>query len=364
MNIPIRNLYYLLCYAWDALEPGEMKEVRTSETPDIENLMASVITKRVERLLRKGLERDYQEQHEDSKYIRGRIDFQETTKRMLRRRGAAHVIFDELSPDSLANRILKSTINTLHRFETLSQSNRDELAGLYRGLREVSDIRVSAANFYRVRLHRNNRDYSLLLNMCEMVHRYTLPEERGRGMRFVDFNRDRKKMWKLFQRFVRNFYDKRQRTYRVNPDAFRWCVSQSPEVELFSLPGLETDIVLTSLASRIVIDTKFYSEPFVMRHEKLRVRPSHLNQMFAYVQNLAARENGRRQVDGVILYAGVSGGFLQDWSLFGHKLRVAGVDLSMDWPEIDKSLLSIIDVDQQINGSAGPSPTVPRCCTG
>jgi 5-methylcytosine-specific restriction enzyme subunit McrC len=176
-----------------------------------------------------------------------------------------------------------------------------------------------------------------------MVHQNVLPEERGRGMQFVDFNPNR--MWKLFQRFVRNFYDQRQSTYRVNADAFRWCVSQSPEHERFFLPGLETDIVLTSPASRVVIDTKFYSEPFVMRHEKLRVRPGHLNQMFAYVQNLAALENGRRQVDGVILYAGVSGGFSQDWLLFGHKLRVAGVDLSMDWPEIEKSLLSIIEVN-------------------
>ena len=91
MKIPIKNLFYLLCYAWDVLEPGEMTEVGTVETPDLENLMAFVLTGRLERLLRRGLERDYQEEREDSTCIRGRIDFQETTKRMLRRREAAHV---------------------------------------------------------------------------------------------------------------------------------------------------------------------------------------------------------------------------------------------------------------------------------
>jgi 5-methylcytosine-specific restriction enzyme subunit McrC len=348
VKIPIKNLFYLLCYAWDVLEPGDVTEVGTVEAPDdLENLMASVLASRLERLLRRGLERDYQEKREDSACIRGRIDFQETTKRMLRRRGAAHVIFDELSPDTLANRIVKATVRILLRFETLSAPNREELAGLYRGLREVSDTRVSSGSFYRVRLHRNNQDYRLLLSICEMVQRYALPQEHGRGMRFINF--DKKVMWKVFQRFVTNFYRRKQNIYRVNPDAFPWLVTQSPEVEKFSLPGLETDIVLTSPVSRIVIDSKFFAEPFDKRYEKLTVKPAHLNQMFVYMQNLVARDDRRRQVDGVILYAAVSGStvsgtFCQDWKLFGHNLRVAGLDLSKDWTHIENSLLSVIGI--------------------
>jgi 5-methylcytosine-specific restriction enzyme subunit McrC len=342
VKIPIKNLFYLLCYAWDVLEPGQVAEVGTVEAPDLENLMASVISGPLERLLRRGLERDYQEKREDATCIRGRIDFQETAKRMLRGRGAAHVVFDELSPDTLANRILKATIHTLLRFETLAASNREELAGLYRGLREVSDARVSTGSLYRVRLHRNNQDYRLLLSICEMIHRYALPEEDGHGMRFVDF--DEGQMWKVFQQFVTNLYRKKQNMYRVNPDAFAWSVSRSPEVERFTLPVLQTDIVLTSPASRVVIDTKFFAEPFDRRYG-VTVRPAHLNQMFAYMQNLAARDDRRRQVNGVILYAAVSGEFQQDWTLFGHNLRVAGVDLSNDWRLIEKSLLSVIGIN-------------------
>jgi 5-methylcytosine-specific restriction enzyme subunit McrC len=342
VKIPIKNLFYLLCYAWDVLEEGEVTEVGTVETPDLENLMASVLATRLERLLRRGLERDYQEKREDSTCIRGRIDFQETTKRVLRRRGAAHVIFDELSPDTLANRLLKATISALLGFETLSHRNREELAGLYRGLRDVSDMRVSASSFYRVRLHRNNQDYRLLLSICEMVHLYALPQEHGHGMRFIDF--DRAQMWKLFQMFVTNFYRRKQTIYNVNPDAFPWFISQSPELEQFSLPGLETDIVLTSPKVRIVIDTKFYPEPFERRFNKVTVRSGHLNQMFAYMQNVAATDDRARAVNGIILYAAVSGAFLQDWKLFGHNLRVASVDLSDEWRHIEKTLLSVIGI--------------------
>ena len=275
--------------------------------------------------------------------IRGRIDFQETTKRVLRRRGAAHVVFDELSPDTLANRILKATIGTLLHFETLSWENREELAGLYRGLRDVSDVRASATSFYRVRLHRNNQDYRLLLSICEMVQRYALPGEHGLGMRFINFNR--KQMWKLFQLFVRNFYGRKQSLYKVNAEHFSWLVLQSPEVEQFSLPALETDMILSGPISRIVLDTKFYSKPFDTRYDKLTVRSGHLNQMFAYMQNIEARDERQRRVDGVILYATSLGSPSQDWKMFGHNLKVAGVDLSQDWKDIEKSLRSAIGIE-------------------
>ena len=57
VRIPIKNLFYLLCYAWDVLEQGDATEVGTVEAPDLENLMASVLATRLERLMRRGLER-------------------------------------------------------------------------------------------------------------------------------------------------------------------------------------------------------------------------------------------------------------------------------------------------------------------
>lgn len=143
-----------------------------------------------------------------------------------------------------------------------------------------------------------------------------------------------------------NFYRRKQNIYSVNPDEFPWFVSQSPEVEQFSLPELATDIVLSSPTARIVIDTKFYPKPFETRYDRNTVRPGHLNQMFAYMENLAARDSRRRQVGGIILYAAVSDAFIQDWRLFGHDLKVAAVNLSKDWQDIAKSLLSIIGINQ------------------
>jgi 5-methylcytosine-specific restriction enzyme subunit McrC len=343
VEIPIENLFYLLCYAWDVLEPDDVAEVGTTNAPDLENLIASVLIHRLERLSKRGLERDYEEFHEDSGCIRGRIYFQDTVKRALHRRGMAHIVFDELSPDTLANRILKGTIGTLLQFATLSASNRDELAGMYRGMRDISDVQVTPSGFYRVRLHRNNNDYRVLLSLCEMVQQYVLPTENGHGMRFVRFNKNQ--MWKLFQLFVANFYRKKQNKYDVLSVKLSWYISQSPACETLFLPGLETDIVLSDQTSRIVIDTKFYSIPFDKRYDKLTVKPGDINQLFAYMQNLAVIEKQRRRIDGILLYATTTIPTAHDWTIFGHNLRVAGINLAQDWGRIQSGLLSLIGVE-------------------
>jgi len=179
-----------------------------------------------------------------------------------------------------------------------------------------------------------------------MIQDYILPDENGNGTRFVDFEQDEDRMWKMFQTFLMRFYQKRQDKFRVESSWFDWQVSQSPDKEAFSLSKLQTDIVLSNSTNRIVMDAKFYPEPLDARHEKLTVKPAHLNQMFAYIQNAAASDERNRPVDGIILYATPLGVPFQDWKMFGHNLRVAGVDLSQEnWKGIEKSLLSAIGIE-------------------
>jgi 5-methylcytosine-specific restriction enzyme subunit McrC len=342
VEIPIKNLFYLLYCAWDVLDYADEVEVGSIAAPDLENLMASVLAAGIDRILRRSLERDYQERRADSLYIQGRIDFQETTKRMLPRRMAAHVVSDNLSADTLANRILKAGVKTLLAFPTLSSDNRGELAGLYQGLREVRDLRVCVGDFFRVRLHGNNREYRVLLSVCEMIHRYVLPTEETVGTRFTDFRRDDAKMRKLFQLFVTNFYRRRQNVYRVSVEAFPWSRSSEHHDSSVSLPRLETDIILASSQMKIVIETKFVGRIFDERYGKRTLRPSNVNQVFAYMQNTETRDQHKRSVRGILLYAGIDGPFLLDWTLFGKPLRAVAVDLTEEWSDIEVQLLNVV----------------------
>src|SRR5829696_5338174 len=59
--IPIRNVYYMFLYAWDRFREGQALEVAATEGPEVLDLFAEVLIKGVRRLLRRGLDRGYQE---------------------------------------------------------------------------------------------------------------------------------------------------------------------------------------------------------------------------------------------------------------------------------------------------------------
>ena len=59
-DIPIANIYYLLCYAWDVLEEKEsLADVDVLDSTDILDLFARVLVNGTRRLVRRGLDRGY-----------------------------------------------------------------------------------------------------------------------------------------------------------------------------------------------------------------------------------------------------------------------------------------------------------------
>ena len=111
--IPIRNVYYLLCYAWNSLEQKDFVDVATAGVTELADLFARVLITGVHRLCRRGLERGYQEYDADIPGIRGRVDLRTTYMRMLERHGRAQCRFDELSNDTPQNRVVKAAMRTL-----------------------------------------------------------------------------------------------------------------------------------------------------------------------------------------------------------------------------------------------------------
>lgn len=347
MHIPVRNLYYMLCYAWGSLEEGGLADVGAVDAPEGRDLMARVLTSGINRLLRRGLERGYVEVREDSRSLRGRVDLQESTKRLLLHQGKAHVVFEELLPDIETNQVLKATVCSLLAVADLSKVSHEELIAVYRALRGVSDIRLTASAFRRLRLHRNNQSYRFLLAACELIFDNLLPDDGGHGTVFRDFVRHPSQMRMLFQRFVTNFYDRRQSRYTVGSPAFPWQGAVQLHSSGPGLPQLRTDIVLTSPEEQIVIDTKFTPRPFESYWGGETVKTAHLYQMYAYLQNVAVRDAQRRPVRGILLYPAASRREALAWTLpdLTHPtatLQVAFVDLDQPWPQIDADLLGLL----------------------
>src|SRR5207253_3464761 len=103
MDIPIQNIYYLLCYAWDHLEEGAVVDIGGLDSTELADLFAHVLIGGTNHLLRRGLDRGYLTCSDDLATLRGKIDVTATIKRSLTTKARAHCHFDELSHDVLHN---------------------------------------------------------------------------------------------------------------------------------------------------------------------------------------------------------------------------------------------------------------------
>ncbi len=338
--IPIENIYYLLSYAWSHFHEGEELEVSAVSCPDVANLLGLVLASGVQRLARNGFERQYQEIQEETPRLRGRIRVAESHRRMTHRAGRMLCEFDELSGDTPANRILRTTVRRMLAIPGLTGDNRHLLRVAGTLLPECGEIRISVASFQRIQLHRNTRRYGLLLAVCRLIHQSLLPEEREGGTRFRDPLRDETVMHRLFEDFVRNFARKHCAGADVGAMKIGW-VGEWDEEAARVLPGMLTDVTVAWPHRKLILDCKFYKEALVRRHDRHRLHSSHLYQLSSYLQNKSV-EAGWENVEGILLYPAVEHQVSVSMTLLGKRMRVVSVDLDRPWTDIHGDLQGIL----------------------
>lgn len=72
--IPIENIYYLFCYAWNRFEEAQSIPIGGIASPDLPNLLAHVLLTGTRSLLRRGLDRSYQPYEEEIATVRGHVE--------------------------------------------------------------------------------------------------------------------------------------------------------------------------------------------------------------------------------------------------------------------------------------------------
>lgn len=343
MEIPITNIYYLLCYAWDALEEKEtLADVDALDSTDLIDLFARVLTNGTRRLLRRGLDRGYVPREDVIAGVRGKLLTTPTLRRDLLRFGRSACVWDELEYDTLPNRILKTTLLRLRGATKLNRTTAADVRDILRWLEPVRPLALRAEHFRRVQLHRNNRIYAMLLHVCEFIHEHWLPDERGNRRRFRDFVRDG--LYKLFERFIFEFYLHelpKNEGWRVSKPQFRWLTTADDAETRELLPQMETDVCLTQSGRAIIIDTKFYAEALKTNaYGGAKLPAANLYQIFTYLRQ-RSHEPGWEQAEGVLLYPRVVRDFHADFVTHGHRIRALTVDLSRPWRHIRASLLAI-----------------------
>ena len=341
-KIPIQNIYYLLCYAWNKLEEKDIVDVSGIDSTELLDLFAKVLIGGLRHLFKRGLDRGYVPYSEDTRCIRGKIDFNSSIKTNLINKGQLHCHHDEFSFNVLHNQILKATIRSLIHAQFLDNEHRQHLIGFYRKLREIDLIRLNSQCFSRVQLHRNNSFYDFLLKICELIYDYMLPTEEPGKSKFRDFLQDERKMALLFEEFVRNFYKIEASGYQVGRDDILWDATPLADNAVSLLPKMQTDISIETEGSKLIIDTKFYKEALTSHFDREKARSAHLYQIYAYLRNIESKGGLNTECSGMLLYPTVQDDFSEGYMMDSHKVMIQTVNLNQDWGKIHQDLLGIL----------------------
>ena len=345
-KIPIRNYYYLLCYAWDHTDDLDTVEAsKLNEMDRVQDLFGKILAEGVFQLVRRGLDRGYQETMEDLPGVRGKLAVSEMAKRALRVRGRAACIFEELTHDVHYNQIIRSTLRDLLDISDLDKDIRAEVRLAFQKLEGVSLIHVDRQAFRMVQLDRNKRRYRFLLSVCELIQESLLVESTHGTSEFRDFRDDYDRMWELFEGFATEFYRKEQREFRVTAqEVFKWHgTSTNNDADFDRVPTMKPDILLDSVDRRIVMDTKFYSKPLDGAYGSKKLHSSNLYQLMAYIRNREAAKPAGPKHEGVLLYAVVDEPIRVDVCLEGYRVQARGIDLAQEWEGVHRDMLEIVD---------------------
>ena len=179
-TVVIRNIYYMMAYAFRALSLIEYRKLALESFEHLDDLLAAILVIGISSQRRRGFEREYQEQGDTLAGIRGRIDIGATARLKMAGKTQTHCFFDDFTEDTYKNRILKRCAEVLLRSAQVSRTRKEDLKRSLLFLRDVSSIDENRIAWDRLTYHRNNATYRLLMNVCYMVlHDKLLTNEDG-----------------------------------------------------------------------------------------------------------------------------------------------------------------------------------------
>ena len=126
-GIFIKNIYYMLSYAFQELRKNNYAEIAGEEFDDIHDLFAEIIARGVSAQLKKGLHRRYIDTADSLTTLRGKLNISETIKLKVSGQQRLSCEFDEYSEDNLFNQILKSSMVLLAAHRKVNKSRKRAL---------------------------------------------------------------------------------------------------------------------------------------------------------------------------------------------------------------------------------------------
>lgn len=334
--IPIRNIYYMLSYAFQVLNAQGYKEMATEDFHNIADLCAAILCKGVSQQIKQGLGREYIEKTEQLSALRGQINISESikTQSMLRQRLVCS--YDEFSVNFPLNQIIKSTMMLLLHGD-IDKRRKQELRRLLVYVGEVDALDIHTIDWH-VQYNRNNEHYRMLISICYLVVKGLLQTNRDGSTKLMDFL-DEQRMSRLYEKFILEYYRKHFPSLHASDKAIIWDIPEETDpAMIWLLPGMHSDITLRHHGLTLIIDAKFYQHAITSYMDRQMLNSANLYQIITYVKNEDKANSGN--VSGMLLYARTTEEtepFLSV-KMGGNQIDVRSLDLNRSFNEIASAL--------------------------
>lgn len=344
MQIPIENIYYLLCYAWNKLDEKDRVSVSIDDTTELLDLFAKVLINATRILLKRGIDKNYVPETAQFAGIKGKLELSQTLKSNSLFKQKTVCSFDEFSGNILTNQILVTTLERLIRTRNLDRELKSEIKKLLGMFEAIKRINLNTAVFKQVKLHRNNKFYGFVLNICQLIYENSLPSEKSGEWLFADFLRDERRMNQLFEAFVRNFYRIEQSRFAVKSEIIRWDFEAADLSHYQYLPQMRTDITLETEESKIIIDAKYYRETMAVYYGREKVKSANLYQLFSYLINQQRNDRKTLTASGILLYPTIENEYDLSFKYHSHDIHIKTINLNSSWKNIERRLKDLINL--------------------
>ena len=337
--IPVKNIYYMLAYAFQVLNEDGYKSVATEQFNNVADLCSAILCRGVSLQLKKGLGREYISETEMLSGLRGRIDITESikTQAMLRRQMVC--TYDEFSVNTYKKQVIKNSMLTLLNVDN-DKKRKKEIKKLLVFFDEVNELDVYSIQWNQ-QYSKNDQTYRMLIAICYLVLKGLLQTTSNGSVKMMDFI-DEQRMCRLYEKFILEYYRKEHPEITANASQIPWIVDDGVKD---MLPIMQSDIMLSKENQVLIIDAKYYKNTMQTQFEKQTLHSGNLYQIFAYVKNKEAElEDKQHEVAGMLMYAKTDEDIVPDnkYSMSGNKIYVRTLDLNCDFLTIREQLDSIV----------------------
>lgn len=337
--IPIKNVYYMLTYAFSILKGQGFKKLSTEEFQNTADLMSAILSKAIAIQLKRGLEKKYIPKTEEISTLRGKIEIGESLRFQSSFRKRIVCSYEEFSVDNIMNRIIKSTMYLLLKSD-IPKKRKKELRKLLLFFNEVEVIDLNKVN-WRFQYNRNNQTYRMIISVCYLVVKGLLQTTSDGQMKLMDFL-DEQRINRLYEKFILEYYKKHYSQLKPSASQIPWALDDG-DGDL--LPIMQSDIQLQKENTILIIDAKYYSRTTQMHFDKYTIHSNNLYQIFTYVKNCEYQfDKSKCKVSGMLLYAKTDEQIQPDniYQIYGNQISVRTLDLNKPFDEIEDQLDFIV----------------------